>query len=131
MAVQNENGFRSFLCGEAITQYRCVNLAADGDLQHADNDQGLIGVAQEDAAAGAHCNVKLLTAPGTFKIEAGGSFTQSFSAGIGVEGFIADTGTLVATGGGGLARARLLDKGNASSGDIREWMLVSEIPQLT
>ena len=74
MAVQVDGGYKTFKVTTAVTIYRLVVLRTDGTIEPVDNVADIpIGVAQATAAANEHCTVKLLTAQGTFKIEAAGA----------------------------------------------------------
>ena len=75
MAVQNDSGFKAYLTAEALSAYRCVRLDADGSLVYADAEESILGITQHDAADGTYCTIKLLNAPGTFKLEVGTSVT--------------------------------------------------------
>ena len=70
MASQNDNGFRSFIASPAISAFLVVDVLADGSISPAAGGvtQG-IGVLQQDCAAGGYGQVKLFTAPGTFRVQ--------------------------------------------------------------
>lgn len=80
MAQQNDSGFKAFLTAEAIVAYRCVRLNSTGALVYADDEEEPIGVSQEDAANATHCTVKLMTAPGTFKLTASAAITYAVTS---------------------------------------------------
>lgn len=70
MSQQFDSGYRTFTAGEAITQYDLVYLSAANTVSVNDIANQPIGVAQEAAASGALVKVKLMNAPGTFKVRA-------------------------------------------------------------
>jgi len=73
MASQNDMGFKPFQASGAISAYRIVALQSDGTITPAAADAKGIGVTQEDASDGSYCNVKLWSAPGTFKVTVSGT----------------------------------------------------------
>lgn len=75
MANQNDSGFKAFLTAEALGAYRLVRFDSSGYLVYADAEESPIGVTQMDAASGVFCTVKLLSAPGTFKIATAAAIT--------------------------------------------------------
>lgn len=69
MSQFNDSGYKSFECDEAISQYARVKLDADGKITTAGLTDKGIGVATRATfAAGETVNVKLNSAPGTFKM---------------------------------------------------------------
>lgn len=98
MAVQNDSGFRTYTAGEALSAFRCVRFNAAGNLVYADEDEEVLGITQMDAASGAPVTIKLLTAPGTFKIESAGAITFSVTGDQrGTVLYVADDGLVTAT----------------------------------
>ncbi len=77
MAVQNENGTKTFIATEALERYRRVKLTTGSGtaVEYADAGEDAIGVTQDAVAAGARVAVKLITAPGTFKVTASAAIT--------------------------------------------------------
>lgn len=92
MAVQVDSGFKTYKVATAVTIYRLVKLDSSGDLVPVAAVADIpIGVAQESCAAGEHCTVKLLTAAGTFKIEAQAAITTNSPCYMEADGRIDDT----------------------------------------
>ena len=92
MAVQDDSGFKSYKVATAVTIYRLVKLDSSSELVPVSGvTDKPIGVAQESCAAGEHCTVKLLTAPGTFKVEAQAAITINTECYMESDGRIDDT----------------------------------------
>lgn len=69
MSQFNDNGYRAFVCDEAIAQWARVTLDADGRVTTAGLADKGIGVAtRETFAAGDPVAVSLNTKPGTIKM---------------------------------------------------------------
>lgn len=69
MAVQEETGFKGFTAAAALAAYRAVELGADGTVNYPNaNADKILGITQNAVAAGALVTVKLMSAPGTFKV---------------------------------------------------------------
>lgn len=78
MAVQENTGFKTFVTSAALAEYRAVLLAAAGTVGYPTaNTDRILGITQHAAASGDHVTVKLLTAPGTFKITCGAGVTAA------------------------------------------------------
>lgn len=70
--MQNDTGYKSFTTSTAVAAYRAVELAADGTVTYPNaNADRILGITQNAAASGAQVNVKLINAPGTFKVTCG------------------------------------------------------------
>lgn len=69
MSQQSDSGFKGFKASAAIARFARVKLDAAGTVSTAGLAEKDIGVAQNAAfAAGDDVNVKLTSAPGTFKV---------------------------------------------------------------
>ena len=69
MSQFNDNGYKTFECDEAITQYARVKLDSDGKITTCGLTDKGIGVATRATfAAGEYVSVKLNSASGTFKM---------------------------------------------------------------
>lgn len=73
MASQNDLGFKSLLASGAISAYIIVKLQADGTITAAGLEEKGLGVTQESVPDAYYCNVKLWSAPGTFKVQCTGT----------------------------------------------------------
>ena len=92
MAVQDDSGYKAYKVATAVTIYRLVKLDSSSELVPVAAVSDIpIGVAQESCAAGEHCTVKLLTAPGTFKVEAQAAITINTECYMENDGRIDDT----------------------------------------
>jgi len=79
MAVQNDNGFKAYTAGEDLAAYRRVRFNSSGNLVYADAEESTLGITQADCSSGDTVTIKLITAPGTFKIEASEAVTFAVS----------------------------------------------------
>lgn len=73
MAQQNDTGFKSYIAATDLLAYRAVELAATANqVQYpsAVSDR-LVGITQAPANSGEPVTVKLLNAPGTYRITVG------------------------------------------------------------
>lgn len=72
MAQQNDNGFISLEAAVDLEEYRGVILTAAGKATYPDAvGERIIGITQGRAAAGENITIKMINAPGTFKIQLG------------------------------------------------------------
>ncbi len=81
MAVQNDSGVMTFAAAIALTRGRGVSLAAAaGEVEYpAAETEEIVGVTLEDAIAGEHVAVALLSKPGTVKVQASQAITAPTS----------------------------------------------------
>ncbi len=78
MAMQEDTGFKTFTTAAALAAYRAVEIGSDGTVGYPNaNSDRILGITQNAAASGALVTVKLITAPGTFKITADSAVTAT------------------------------------------------------
>lgn len=77
MSQQTENANKTFTAGEALEAYRRVKLSDGTTVVYAGADEPAIGITQKAAASGATVTVRLLNAPGTFKMTAGAAIAAN------------------------------------------------------
>ena len=114
MASQNDFGFKSLQASGAISAYIIVALQADGTITAAGLEAKGIGVTQEDVPDAAYCNVKLWSAPGTFKVQVTGTAVTAASTYTTVTG--GRVGTTITT-----ARVVCYSNAVASNGIVTEF----------
>ena len=74
-SLKNDNGYKTFLAGEALAQYTLVKLAS-GEVVYADGADECIGYVDRTVADGEYVSVKLKSAPGTHLIRSGAAITE-------------------------------------------------------
>lgn len=116
MAVQNDNGFTTFVAGATIAAF--VRVKLDGSTPNqvvvAGAGESHIGITQAGAASGEDIPVKLCNAPGTFKCTTSGAVTANAGIYGTASGKIDDAGT-----GNIIGQAR---EAATASGDIIEFI---------
>lgn len=120
MSQTNDNGFASFVAGEAISQYARVKLNTSRQVVEADADDKGIGTAVIETASGAHCTVKLWTAPGSHKVVAAGAVSVNDIV------YGADEGKVDDVVGTGIAVGRALEAATADGNIIEILPMASE-----
>lgn len=100
MSQQNEGGFKSFTATAAVSRYRRVKLTTSSGtaVEHAGAGEAFIGVAQNDAAIGAHVTVALCGRGRTFKAVAAEAFDAGATLYGGALGKVQDTASGTAIG---------------------------------
>lgn len=113
MAVYNDGSYVPFLVATAVTIHRLVKLDSSGNLVPVAAVADIpIGVAQESCAAGEHCTVRMLNAPGFVKLEAQAAITVNTPLYMEADGTVDDTDP-----GSGVLWARAWEAATAA-GDI-------------
>ena len=76
MSQQTDGSFKTFVAEEALEEHRLVKLSTTEDqVVYCDAGDDPVGVTQAAAAINTRVPVKLLNAPGTFKVEAAGAWS--------------------------------------------------------